>query len=263
MHVDTTTLDQILVMVASSAGAHLRKEAFTYGSLEWKKKDDPVTELDRFVEQEVKREILKRTDANFIGEEYGLEDHGAQDTYIIDPIDGTKSFITREFISTISIGVERKGALVAGCVYDFMRNILYVGSDNGVFLLHQGRTFYPKSSVLKQVRICIDAEDSSFAQRITQQRDVKLIRPQGSIALALAQTAFGTYDGIVMHNKNKGGVWDIAAGAYLLQATEHELRAIDGNSFDHRKQYNSFAAFHPRIAKRFLDISQSQLAVSQ
>jgi len=48
-------------------------------------------------------------------------------TYYIDPIDGTRSLILKDFNSSVSISVEEKGEIVGGIVHDFMRDITYVG----------------------------------------------------------------------------------------------------------------------------------------
>ena len=55
----------------------------------------PVTIADRSVEAAMRKRILARfPDHGIFGEEHGMENSDAERTWIIDPIDGTKSFIT-------------------------------------------------------------------------------------------------------------------------------------------------------------------------
>jgi myo-inositol-1(or 4)-monophosphatase len=56
---------------------------------------DPVTEADRAAEV-VMRHLIRETfpDHGIIGEEYGAERPGADHVWVLDPIDGTKSFIS-------------------------------------------------------------------------------------------------------------------------------------------------------------------------
>src|SRR5215207_4722704 len=55
---------------------------------------DPVTQADRAAENTM-RSVIKRNfpDHGIIGEEYGNEHAEAEYVWVLDPIDGTKSFI--------------------------------------------------------------------------------------------------------------------------------------------------------------------------
>src|SRR3989338_69713 len=97
-------IEQQLIKAAQNAGTLLRENAFEFGKLEWKKLDDPVTSMDKEAEREIRKVLTKEAPGNFIGEEFGFENNSKERTYIIDPIDGTKSFILRDFISSVSIG---------------------------------------------------------------------------------------------------------------------------------------------------------------
>jgi histidinol phosphatase-like enzyme (inositol monophosphatase family) len=55
---------------------------------------DPVTEADRAAEQAIRQKIRTAfPDHGIHGEEFGIENEGAQYQWIIDPIDGTRGFI--------------------------------------------------------------------------------------------------------------------------------------------------------------------------
>ncbi len=55
---------------------------------------DPVTEADRAAEQAIRQKIRAAfPDHGIHGEEFGIENEGAQYQWIIDPIDGTRGFI--------------------------------------------------------------------------------------------------------------------------------------------------------------------------
>lgn len=82
-------------------------------------KDDnsPVTEADREIERNLRTLIAKAyPDHGIIGEEYGEDNAGAEFVWVIDPIDGTKSFITgRPQFGTI-IGLLHEGKPVVGLI---------------------------------------------------------------------------------------------------------------------------------------------------
>ena len=81
-------------IAAAAASAAMR---FFRGRLgiEFKADESPVTQADRGVESEVRRLIAARfPDHGLYGEEHGIEAGDARALWVIDPIDGTRSFIS-------------------------------------------------------------------------------------------------------------------------------------------------------------------------
>jgi len=78
----------------------------------------PVTIADRETEKFLRSEIMRRfPDDNVIGEEYGeVKFSTAKRTWILDPIDGTKSFVAGVPLYGTLIGVEENGEIIAGAV---------------------------------------------------------------------------------------------------------------------------------------------------
>ena len=79
----------------------------------------PVTLADRQAEQLIRGRIEKRFPGHaLIGEEFGnTEVEGASHRWIIDPIDGTKSFLRGIPLYAVLIGLEIEGKPVAGAAY--------------------------------------------------------------------------------------------------------------------------------------------------
>ena len=78
----------------------------------------PVTQADREAEQAI-RGVLGRAfpDWGFLGEEFG--EAGSGDTrWIIDPIDGTKNFIRGIPFWAVLIGLEERGEITTGVVFN-------------------------------------------------------------------------------------------------------------------------------------------------
>ncbi len=228
-------LEFVLAEAALAAGSMIRDRAFNYGTISWKKKDDPVTALDREGEQIIKRVIGQYYNANFIGEEYGAEDNGSELTFFIDPIDGTKSFIKRDFNSAVSIGVEEGGQLVGGVVYDFMRDIMYIGSYGSTSVVHAGVTMpFSGEKKLSKVHLSLDGA-RGLLSAFVESDELSLSKRNGSLALAMAQLAAGNYEGLIqIPEKGKGSVWDVAAGCYLLNCGRFWIRDGCGQEFDYR-----------------------------
>ena len=76
---------------------------------------DPVTAADRAAEQAMRALIRKHFPGHgVIGEEYGAERTDAEYVWVLDPIDGTKSFITGMVAWGTLIGLMRFGEPVFG-----------------------------------------------------------------------------------------------------------------------------------------------------
>jgi len=101
---------------AAEAAAHVIRELYQRNLAVITKADkSPVTEADVKAEQAI-REVLSRhfPQYGFFGEETGQHDMGAESVWLVDPIDGTKSFVREcPFFST-QIALLRAGQLVLG-----------------------------------------------------------------------------------------------------------------------------------------------------
>lgn len=79
---------------------------------------DPVTEADRAAEQVMRRMIVGAfPDHGIIGEEFGLERPDARYVWALDPIDGTKSFISGMPAWGTLIGLMKDGVPVYGMMH--------------------------------------------------------------------------------------------------------------------------------------------------
>jgi inositol-phosphate phosphatase/L-galactose 1-phosphate phosphatase/histidinol-phosphatase len=97
---DDTTLDQVntseIALFIATKAAITAMSYFRQGvEIDLKADDSPVTIADKQIEREV-REILKERfpDHEVLGEEYGAGDLTAENVWVVDPIDGTRSFIS-------------------------------------------------------------------------------------------------------------------------------------------------------------------------
>jgi myo-inositol-1(or 4)-monophosphatase len=108
--------------LASVSGETILPFFRTALAVENKKRDDgsfdPVTAADRAAEAAM-RTLIKRTfpEHGIIGEEYGEERADAEYVWVLDPIDGTKSFISGMPIWGTLIGLTRRGKPVFGMMH--------------------------------------------------------------------------------------------------------------------------------------------------
>ncbi len=77
----------------------------------------PVTQADREAEQAMRALInAERADEGIIGEEFGAEREDADWVWVLDPVDGTKAFITGRALFVTLIGLLYRGQPVLGII---------------------------------------------------------------------------------------------------------------------------------------------------
>ncbi|HLP79083.1 MAG TPA: inositol monophosphatase family protein [Acidobacteriota bacterium] len=248
-------LEGVLMKAAVVAGEYIKDRAFDgYGTI-FKQDGSPVTDVDKGAEHII-RDILKPEFA-CCGEEFGYAQDTTGLTAYIDPIDGTKDFIGKRFNTSVSIGIARGEKLVGGAVYDFMRDILYIGTEQTPTRMYHRLKAYPfknggpKRDIRKDFRVYIDGNDDAIdavRDAVNNHYGAKDIQKYGSIALTFAQAAAGDADIIAVPYK-KAGLHDISAGIYLLQNAGFDMYNFEGRRFKWNAPPTGLIGFASHIGK--------------
>lgn len=86
--------------------------------VERKGDDSPVTVADRQAEIDLRQGIAERFPGDgILGEEFGIEEGRSAFRWILDPIDGTKSFISGVPLYATLVGIEHEGTPMAGVIH--------------------------------------------------------------------------------------------------------------------------------------------------
>ncbi len=192
------------------------------GDLTYKSPKDIVTVTDRQVEKFLINEILSNwPDHGILGEETGESIGSGPFRWIIDPIDGTTSFVHNQPFYAVSIGLEENGEPVLGVVYAPVLDQMFSAEmGNGAFLngrpIRVSATLNMSHAVMATGFACLrsglkDNNLPHFNRIVPELRD---IRRYGSAALDLCQTACGSLDGYWEMNLNP---YDITAGVVILK----------------------------------------------
>ena len=179
---------------------------------------DFVTNSDLKTEKIIIEE-LKKAKPNFsiISEENGTEDNkDKNNTWIIDPIDGTVNFLHGIPHFAISLALKSNNEIVSGLIFDPIKNeMFYAEKDSGAFFNnHRVRV-----SKKNQINDCLFVAGGKMKNEL----DLPY-RKSGCAALDMAYVAAGRYDGYFQHNLN---IWDIAAGIVLVKEAGGIINDID------------------------------------
>lgn len=113
---------------------------------------DPVTKADREVEAYLRGELMRCCPGfGVIGEEAGTTPGVTDVNWIIDPIDGTKAFISGFPTWGILVGLQQGERVFAGLMHQPATGELFYGSADGAFLEQKGLTLAMQAR--QQVRL--------------------------------------------------------------------------------------------------------------
>lgn len=141
---------------------------------------DPVTLADRGAEEAIRKVIeAKFPDHAIVGEEYGVKDTGSPFEWVLDPIDGTRAFISGLPTWGTLIGLKYEGVPIIGVIDQPYIGERYVGWTTGATLNNKPiRTRSCKSLTTATLSTTdanlFDANDRVHFDRILKQ--VQLVR---------------------------------------------------------------------------------------
>ena len=112
---------QLAIEAALEAGQFLKESVGQILQVERKlgQETNLVTQIDKKAEDIIISKIKKQyPDHDFLAEESGSHKKQSEYRWIIDPLDGTLNFTHGMPLFSVSIGVEKKGEVIAGVVYE-------------------------------------------------------------------------------------------------------------------------------------------------
>jgi len=126
-------LDQFLSLaidLADAAGEAIRPYFRQPLAVDDKADLSPVTAADRVAEAAMRRMIATRFPAHgIIGEEFGREREDAEFVWVLDPIDGTKSFISGVPLFGTLIALAHQGRPILGVIDQPILHERWIGAD--------------------------------------------------------------------------------------------------------------------------------------
>jgi len=200
----------IMIKASEKASKILIRDFGEIEKLQVSKKgpSDFVTNSDLKTEKIIIEELKKaKPHYSIISEENGIEDNkDKNNTWIIDPIDGTVNFLHGIPHFAISIALKSKEEIISGIIFDPIKNeMFYAEKDNGAYFNNQRIRVSKKN----EINDCLFVTGG----KIKKEPDLPY-RKSGCAALDMAYVASGRYDGYFQNNLN---LWDIAAGILLVK----------------------------------------------
>lgn len=220
--------------------------------VEQKSDETPVTIADRKAEA-VMRELIgqRYPDHGIIGEEYGNENLDAEYVWILDPVDGTKSFASACPLFGTLIALHRNGEPVLGAVHMPALGKLLIGDGTTTTLndkpVQVRRTNTLADATLLTTDILFVEKYRNYAGFDRLIRKVKLFRTWGDCyAYFLLATGWAdiAIDPIME-------VWDVQALIPVIRGAGGKISAWDGGD---PVQANAIIAATPALHAGIVEI---------
>jgi histidinol-phosphatase len=199
-------------------------------AVEWKADATPVTVADREAERVI-RKILRAAlpQAAIHGEEFGLDGERGGLTWLVDPLDGTKSFVRRTPFFSTQIALMDGEELVLGVSSAPVYGETMWASRGGGAWLDGERVRVAETSVLSEASLSLgnirtltaDARWDTLGALI---RDTNRIRGYGDFC-HYHLLARGALDLVIESDVN---ILDIAALAVIVREAGGEFTDLDG-----------------------------------
>ncbi len=195
-----------------------------------------VTEVDHASEKLIMDIIREDFPDHFIlSEEVGEIVMDSAYKWIIDPIDGTVNYANGIPICCVSIGVEHKGEMILGAIYNpFIEEFYFAEKRKGSTLNAKQIHVSNKTEVIKSCLVTgfpytyLDEPNGPLEVFSRLIRKGIPVRRLGSAAVDLAWVAAGRFDGFYEHKLN---AWDSAAGFLLVEEAGGKVTDFKGEKY--------------------------------
>jgi myo-inositol-1(or 4)-monophosphatase len=204
-----------------------KREGLEVGS---KGHDNPVTQADLEADAALKK-LLRDPfpDYGWLSEETVDNDDRlkCRRVWIVDPLDGTKEFITGVPEFAVAIALIEDGVPVLGVTYNPIKREMYWGGRGVGCYLNTRRVRVTRTRMLARATVLASRSETKRGEWQVFEGTMK-VSPTGSVAYKLAVVAGGKAD--ATFTRSPKSEWDIASGAALVQAAGGTITDIRGRA---------------------------------
>ena len=216
---------------------------------------DPVTTSDKAFEKFIRSKIKKKfSDHQVIGEEFGHKKSNSDYTWIIDPIDGTRSFVIGNPTWSNLISLNYKGNPILGLANFPVLKKYYINFNNKESFVFENekkkKISVSKNTPLDKIKVAGAFHGSiSLKKQMKIPKVLKLMQFPTADALSYSLLCEGKID-VVFQASNK--IWDIHPLIPIIQASGGIVTTWDNR--DATNAGNILVSANKRIHSKMLKL---------
>ncbi len=231
------------IKASEEAGGIARSLQHTLRDIRYKGEKDVVTEADFACDAAIRKNLSAAyPQHNIVTEEADMVDHGSEFTWYVDPIDGTVNYSRGFPLWGVAIGLKRKDAMVAGCIWLPALEEMYTATLGGGAYLNGKKIQVSAVTELHQAVISHGDFNVGHTDEMRKELNARNLESRGRAAAALqrvkclgsavVESAFvaagrmEAYCMLAMHP------WDVAVGCLLVAEAGGRVTHVDGKAFD-------------------------------
>jgi 3'(2'), 5'-bisphosphate nucleotidase len=212
--------------------------------ISYKKDNSPVTNADIEISDFIYKGLKNLTpDIPIICEEREATHIDSEMFWLVDPIDGTRSYIKNEDSYTINIALIQNHLPIIGLIYQPSIAKLYYTDENANLRIEQNSIEEVSESLVKNYYSAVVSShlaNSATKEFLEKYLITEIISIPSSIKLCLV--AEGKAD--IYPRFGTTMEWDIAAGHALIKASGGNIVDLDGNELIYKKKNFQNPYFH-------------------
>ena len=239
-----------VIDLSLEAGAILMKHFQQGGAVDIKADNSPVTQADIEADSFISNALRKLTpNIPVISEEGDNENIPHSDTYwLVDPLDGTRSFIKGEKEFTVNVGLVVNSKAYMGVIFAPALNLLYYTWINGKAYKHDTTNFIDCEMNGKPQQISVSKFDEKNGYRVLASKShrnkqtedyIKTLNVKEFIGAASSYKFCLIAEGKADIYPRFGNTmqWDTCAGQAILEAAGGKIIRADGSEFLYKFKY--------------------------
>jgi fructose-1,6-bisphosphatase/inositol monophosphatase family enzyme len=214
----------------------------------------PTQLIDKLCEQEAIRSIREEGESlNLLSEEVGWVDFGAENTLVLDPIDGTRNACRGIpfFCTSLAIGRSMLSDVFYGLVLNIPTGDFFEAVKGKGGWMNGKRMDFKPPTQQKPIISYSNSENTELGRKILEH---SYLRALGACALEICLVARGSLSGYIME-RSGARISDIAAGSLILREAGGEVYTGKGDilemKFDIKDRTDVFAFRSKKLFEEF------------
>ncbi|MFA6353315.1 MAG: inositol monophosphatase family protein [Candidatus Paceibacterota bacterium] len=231
-----------IINIADNAGSILMKYYQQILDINYKKDEfDPVTaadiESDNYIRQKLHelfpKDVILSEENNNIPSDYSHR------VWMVDPLNGTKSFVKGIDTFAVIIGLVENGIPIFGCVIiPAQKKVFYAEKNKGAFEKTAKEFIKIHASSINTIKeSCLITRESSNEIRPIEEKFNQLPflkRVEGISGAKVCMIARGDAE-VHINTNSRACKWDVAAPQLILEEAGGVVTDLDGNKIDYKK----------------------------
>lgn len=227
---------ELVLRALRAAGEAVMRSFRTAQEVRYKAADQPLTDADLEADRLLREALLGgRPEYGWLSEETAdsPERLERRRVWVVDPIDGTRSYVEGRAEFSLCVGLAEEGRAVLGAVYNPATDELYHAVRDGGAFLGGARIHVSGRSGPPDRRLLLASRSEIRRGELDRFREEWTLHPLGSTAYKMVKVADGTGD--VFLSRGPKSEWDVCAAGLIVREAGGRVTDADGGELSYNR----------------------------